>query len=545
MKTFLRFLLFLFLLCITVNAQWISQHEFTGVNSIGGSWAVDDVYWGYLEYSTGNLGYFKTTDSGITWSDGVVPIAGFISSIYARNASTAYLGVSLASGEWRILKTTDGGTSWFEQFSAAFSYASFIDFIYFFDENNGVTVGDPVGGYLEIYTTTDGGENWVRVPDSNIPPAYANEMGTQMLFGANENSIWVPTYKENPNSLRIFKSTDRGSNWTVSDDLPNPMPTGQWPYPTSIAFVNPNDGLLLITNWTSPGPSSYYKMFKTDNGGNDWIEMNFPLSITPAYICSIPGSLQAYLVTAPLDTIGTAYSLDGGNTWQSVEDTLGLAGPIFGSIRTGWAQNWDDFVVYKWSGPPLPVELTSFTAITNGKGVIINWSTATELNNLGFEVQRSYEGADFVTVGMVYAKGTTTDRTEYSYIDKNLVDGKYYYRLKQVDYNGSYEYSDVVEIEWRAFNSYLLEQNWPNPFNPSTTIGFGIQNKSNVTITVLNLIGEEVAVVVSEERQPGYYQVEFNASSLPSGVYFYQIIATPNGGQAGSFVQTKKMILLR
>ncbi len=187
---------------------------------------------------------------------------------------------------------------------------------------------------------------------------------------------------------------------------------------------------------------------------------------------------------------------------------------------------------------PIPVELISFTATTNGKEVILNWSTATELNNLGFKIQRSAEGEEFFTVGFVNGHGTTTEMQNYSFADKNLDNGNYYYRLKQVDYDGSYEYSDVVEVEWRAFNSFLLEQNYPNPFNPTTTIGFGLQNKTNVKITILNAIGEEAAVVLNEEREPGFHQVEFNAANLPSGVYLYRM-------QAGNFVETKKMILLK
>jgi predicted GH43/DUF377 family glycosyl hydrolase len=187
---------------------------------------------------------------------------------------------------------------------------------------------------------------------------------------------------------------------------------------------------------------------------------------------------------------------------------------------------------------PVPVELTSFTVTSNGKEVILKWSTVTELNNQGFEIQRSTEGIEFFTVGFVNGHGTTTEQQNYSYADRDLDNGKYFYRLKQVDYNGSYEYSDVVEIDFRTFNSYLLEQCYPNPFNPTTTIGFGIQDKSNVKITILNAIGEEVAVVLNEEREPGFHQVEFNAANLPSGVYFYQL-------KAGSFVETKKMILMK
>jgi hypothetical protein len=186
----------------------------------------------------------------------------------------------------------------------------------------------------------------------------------------------------------------------------------------------------------------------------------------------------------------------------------------------------------------VPVEITSFTATVNGKSVILNWSTATELNNQGFEIERSEDNISFNKIGFVPGFGTTTEPKIYSYSDQSVNNGTYYYRLKQVDYDGSFEYSNVVEVDYRAFNSYLLEQNFPNPFNPTTTIGFGIQNKSNVKITILNAIGEEVAVVLNEEKDLGYHTVEFNAASLPSGVYFYRL-------QAGIFVQTKKMILLK
>jgi hypothetical protein len=186
----------------------------------------------------------------------------------------------------------------------------------------------------------------------------------------------------------------------------------------------------------------------------------------------------------------------------------------------------------------VPVELTSFTATTNGKEVILNWSTATELNNSGFEIQRRDAQSDFLSVGYVKGHGTTTEPQNYSFADMYLDNGKYFYRLKQIDYDGIFEYSDVVEVDWRTFSSYLLEQNYPNPFNPTTIIGFGTQNKSNVKITVLNTIGEEVAILLNEEKESGYHQVEFNAANLPNGVYFYRI-------QTRDFVQTKKMILLK
>ena len=188
-------------------------------------------------------------------------------------------------------------------------------------------------------------------------------------------------------------------------------------------------------------------------------------------------------------------------------------------------------------GPQLPVELTSFTASSDGNEVLLKWNTASEVNNHGFEIQRSIDNNDFSTIGFVQGHGTTTEQQNYSFADKNLSDGKYFYRLKQMNFNGSFAYSDVVKIEWRAFNSYILEQNYPNPFNPTTTIGFGVRNKSNVCIIILNSIGEEVATILNEEKEPGY-QVEFDAVDLPSGVYFYRL-------QVGSFINIKKMILLK
>jgi len=186
----------------------------------------------------------------------------------------------------------------------------------------------------------------------------------------------------------------------------------------------------------------------------------------------------------------------------------------------------------------IPVELISFTASSNGKDVVLNWSTASELNNQLFEVQRSFEDGDFATIGFVNGKGTTSEKQDYKYRDKILADGKYYYRLKQIDYLGQSDYSDIIELDIRAFNSYLLEQNYPNPFNPTTTIGYGLKEKSNVKIRVLNSIGEEVALLVDEQKESGYHTVEFDANSLPSGVYYYQL-------QAGNFMESKKMILLK
>lgn len=186
----------------------------------------------------------------------------------------------------------------------------------------------------------------------------------------------------------------------------------------------------------------------------------------------------------------------------------------------------------------LPVELVSFTAQAENQQVILKWITASELNNNGFEVQRGINKTEFATIGFVRGEGTTTNQKEYSYIDRELADGKYYYRLKQIDYNGNYEYSKAIEIDVRILDEYTLEQNYPNPFNAVTIIGYVLKENANAKLVLLNAIGEEIAVLVNEEQDKGYHKVEFSAKELSSGVYFYQL-------RAGDFIETKKMILLK
>jgi hypothetical protein len=189
-------------------------------------------------------------------------------------------------------------------------------------------------------------------------------------------------------------------------------------------------------------------------------------------------------------------------------------------------------------GLTVPVELTTFEAKIQDKEIVLNWTTATEMNNQGFEIQRKYENNEFATIGLVKGHGTTTSPNQYSFVDRPAESGKYSYRLKQLDFDGKYEFSQVVEVNWDPVQSYNLAQNYPNPFNPTTTFKFGIMEKVNVKLSVLNLLGEEIAVLINEEKEAGNYTMVFNGVDLPSGVYYYQL-------KAGNFVDTKKMLLLK
>jgi hypothetical protein len=186
---------------------------------------------------------------------------------------------------------------------------------------------------------------------------------------------------------------------------------------------------------------------------------------------------------------------------------------------------------------PIPVELISFTANASEGLVELSWITATETNNQGFEVQRS-SGGEFETIAFVEGHGTTTETQTYSYSDRNVNVGSYSYRLKQIDFDGTFEYSDEIEVEVNGPLTFALEQNYPNPFNPTTTISYSLPLKSQVELAIYNALGESVMQLVNEEKSIGSYEVNFNATNLPSGIYFYRL-------KAGSFVETKKMVLLR
>ncbi len=184
----------------------------------------------------------------------------------------------------------------------------------------------------------------------------------------------------------------------------------------------------------------------------------------------------------------------------------------------------------------LPVELSSFTASANQVNVTLNWSTATETNNNGFEIQRSTEG-EFFTIGFVQGNGTTTEMHEYSYVDRDLSAGSYSYRLKQMDYNGSYSYSSVVDVDVSP-TQFELAQNYPNPFNPSTTINFTIPQSSVVTLKVYNTLGQEVKTLINGNMESGVHSISFDASDLNSGIYFYKL-------EAGQFSDVRKMTLIK
>ena len=187
----------------------------------------------------------------------------------------------------------------------------------------------------------------------------------------------------------------------------------------------------------------------------------------------------------------------------------------------------------------LPVELTSFSANVSEGKVKLKWETATEVNNYGFEVERTaLQNINWLRIGFIQGHGNSNSPKEYFFIDNPKGDSDIKYRLKQIDTDGQYEYSPEVEVKLDAPSEFVVKQNFPNPFNPTTRIEFSIPSDNNVEIKIFNVLGTEVATLLNAHKQAGTYSIEFNASNFSSGIYFYKVVF-------GNHSELKKMILLR
>jgi len=371
MKKLLLFSCMFFAFVVQAQDKWTEYPTgqpaaSTGINSM----SIVDANVTWLSMACGTTGcttirrYSKTTDGGLTWSTGVIDLGASstslqVSNIHGVSADVAYVSVSPRAGESAIggvWKTSNGGSTWERQTTASFNDgASFANVVYFWNENEGMCMGDPVGGYFEIYTTTNGGTNWTRVPSSPaIVPVNDLDYGLTDQFTVTGNTIWAGT-----TTGRILKSSNRGVTWSVSQS-PIPDFGGGLAGDESgcLAFTSETNGILTTSDW---------QLFQTTDGGATWgpslvwegILRNFD-------VAAIPGLPNTYVSTGEdLDsgvTRGTSYSVDGGQTWVDINDnpdenyvdgskikflspTVGFAGGFTTSAAVGG--------VFKWNGVPL------------------------------------------------------------------------------------------------------------------------------------------------------------------------------------------------
>jgi len=330
-----------------------------------------------------------------------------------------------------------------------------------------------------------------------------------------------------------------------------------------------------IAQWTIVGPlglTNWSWVFDNQAAGADSGEMEFnwsPSFTGDSYIMSpvLPSagwinttiSFQHFVDNFTSGyTVGCATTTDGGTSWTTVWSVSPSANvgpeavtvPFTGdaNLQIGFFFSGSSVSIDYWYiddvcvDGTIPVELTSFTASVNGKNVTLNWVTATETNNQGFEIERN-SGNGFQNVGYVAGFGTSAEPHSYSFIDASLSEGTHSYRLKQLDFDGTFHYFDAINVDITIPDVFALAQNYPNPFNPSTKIDFSLAVDSKVSLTVFDVLGQEVANLVNTDLAAGSHNVDFNASLLNSGVYFYRIEAT--GIDGTNFTNVKKMILTK
>lgn len=280
-----------------------------------------------------------------------------------------------------------------------------------------------------------------------------------------------------------------------------------------------------------------------------WLDFRFAASFP------FSGPMQHMLwwqVTTPgVSSINITYNLPADQSMTIVDNITGTLlnlGPFFGSGVAVIPASYTAFgtkAILTITYSNIPVELTSFTGSVIQDGVLLNWTTATELNNQGFEIERSTATQSWEKIGYVPGFGTTTEPKSYSYLDQNVTSGNYTYRLKQLDFDGSFNYSPevVVEVVEALPTDFSLSQNYPNPFNPATTIQFQVPTAGDVSIVIYDLLGKEVKSLFAAQVQPGKYSVEWNGTNnagmkVTSGSYIYRMTS-------GDFVDVKEMILLK
>ena len=465
-------------------------------------------------FAGGDIGFFKTTDLGQTWD---TILTQNIRSIYLYNDSTWYL--CTFGG---IYKTTDFGESWIP-FGQSLPSSQVTDLA--INSNNNSIFAVTNSG---LYRSYDEGNNWSLTlncyPTDN---AMVESIGDTIIFLGKSSST--------SNYDNLYRSSDNGSNWDVVD-------LGSF---RGRLYKTP--GNILFLEWKFLTST---RLYKSTNGGLDWLFINDTFSTTSAFgpwTTGLNNSLimqKNYWMNAGAYGVLLLVSFNNFQTVTQYQLWLTLTGSMFiTSLTTNPNEEifagLADGKIRKIAGIYLPVELTTFTGFYNYPNVELDWATATELNNNGFEIQRSFDSLNWVTVGFERGNGTTTEPKQYCYVDNisEMSVTKLYYRLKQVDFNGSFEYSEIAEVEITP-TKFSLNQNYPNPFNPSTSIQYAISSRQFVTLKVYNVLGKEVATLVSEEKIAGTYEIEFSANKLSSGVYYYQL-------RTDNFIETKKMIYLK
>ena len=464
----------------------------------------------------------------------------FSLNVYSQSSYILYIDASSNTIQ-RINNVGTGGTTIYTQASGLFLNSLAVDVslskVYFYvDDNNTYTSG-------KIYTCNLDGTNLTQFLD-------VSSVGGIDGLAAGGGDLYYTPYNSGTSGTIVKINSDKSTSSTIY--------TSTGGYILNMALDIP-DNLLFFQE----DISNSYTINKCDLSGNSKSQIYSsggfiiqPLAAGNGYVFfATGGNSNLQRITSSGGSLTTVYAVSSGSIYDAAYDLSNKnlffyyspdiynsnsdASSISSLVNIGNISMPSAGYNSMAAAPNtvLPVELTTFSANNLGDKVELNWNTATEVNNYGFNVERKTENGEWTNIGFVKGSGNSNSPKNYSFIDGNPLSGKVEYRLKQIDNDGSFKYSSIVTVNSLPIQ-FNLAQNYPNPFNPTTTIQYAIPKAEHVTLKVYDELGNEVTTLVNENKVAGQYKVSFNGSNLASGIYYYRIAA-------GDFTEVKKLMLLK
>lgn len=455
-------------------------------------------------------GVFRSTNNGASWTN--LGISNYdIRSMAVSSNGDILLTTDPFGG---IFRSTDNGNNW-----TNLGFTHYDKSIAINNSNGYIFIGT---GAFGVGRTTDNGATWPYVNNG-----FTATMVPALIINSNGNIFaGTVTNSDSIGSGGVYRSTNNGDNWVQ-------IKTGLSSLDVFSLAINLSGDIFAGTSGGG--------VFRSTNNGDNWVQISEGLTGDALYVYSLAINSNGDIFAGT--AVGVFRSTDNGNNWVQINQGLtnttvhslaiNSSGIVFAGTEGG---------IFRSLESSLPVELTSFNAKVNNNQVILNWETATEVDNYGFEIEREINSAnntEWEKIGFVQGNGNSNSPKNYSFVDRDLMGGsKFSYRLKQIDTDGNFEYSNVIEAEIIPTN-FVLYQNYPNPFNPSTVIEFSLpEDLANVKLSIYNALGENVAELVSKSLVAGKYQYQWNAENVATGMYIYKL-------RTDKFVSVKKMILMK
>ncbi|QQS60472.1 T9SS type A sorting domain-containing protein [Candidatus Falkowbacteria bacterium] len=500
-------------LLVYLNKGFSQQEPWQPIwSSVVGSWSyagifVDNDRGCILNY---NQPILATTNGGETWQSSNVSNGRYIEKVaFSPRGDTGY--ALLTYMQLNLYRTTNSGVTW-----GIYSHDPGLWQTKCFHFVNG-SVGFS-GTNNGLYKTVNAGVNWSRI---SYLPIWEPSPVESISF-INENKGFMIAHTASNDTIILHNTTDGGNSWNAL------YSTGSTVI-RKIYFTDESIGYMLDGN----------KILRTSDSGVHWNVQHESSALLQSISINAQGI--GYAVGKAGGNLYLVKTINNGLSWNEYIPANISDGNLISDVQvhSSYAFITTFNHIYKlqldWV---LPVELSAFTSLVTNNNVILNWTTISEINNSEFQVERKNE-SNWETVGYVEGNGTASMPHSYQYIDRDIQSGSYLYRLKQIDYNGNFEYlnlsNEVIIAVPKKFN---LKQNHPNPFNPLTRIEYTVPYDGIVTLAIYDINGREISSLVKEIKSSGYYSVDFDGSNLSSGIYFYRLIA-------GNYKVTKRMMLIK